>query len=69
MRLVRLGPGETLGIPDQAASLGLAGLARRLAVQLAASGAEVVVTHAYEGGHPDHDATAFAVHAMTIPYE
>lgn len=24
---------------------------------------KVVITHAYEGGHPDHDATAFAVHA------
>ncbi|MBV8493585.1 MAG: PIG-L family deacetylase [Alphaproteobacteria bacterium] len=22
-----------------------------------------VITHAYEGGHPDHDASAFAVHA------
>ena len=22
----------------------------------------VVLTHAYEGGHPDHDAVAFAVH-------
>ena len=24
---------------------------------------DLVVTHPYEGGHPDHDATAFAVHA------
>jgi N-acetylglucosamine malate deacetylase 2 len=24
-------------------------------------GSRVVITHAYEGGHPDHDATAFAV--------
>lgn len=24
---------------------------------------DVVLTHAYEGGHPDHDATAFAVHS------
>jgi len=24
---------------------------------------EIVLTHAYEGGHPDHDAVAFAVHA------
>jgi LmbE family N-acetylglucosaminyl deacetylase len=24
---------------------------------------EVVLTHPYEGGHPDHDAVAFAVHA------
>jgi LmbE family N-acetylglucosaminyl deacetylase len=26
---------------------------------------EVVLTHAYEGGHPDHDATAFGVHVAT----
>ena len=26
-------------------------------------GADVVVAHPYEGGHPDHDAAAFAVHA------
>jgi N-acetylglucosamine malate deacetylase 2 len=25
--------------------------------------AQIVITHPYEGGHPDHDATAFAVHA------
>jgi LmbE family N-acetylglucosaminyl deacetylase len=24
---------------------------------------EVVLSHAYEGGHPDHDASAFVVHA------
>lgn len=24
---------------------------------------DVVITHPYEGGHPDHDATAFATHA------
>src|SRR5262249_28319315 len=24
---------------------------------------QVVLTHPYEGGHPDHDASAFAVHA------
>jgi LmbE family N-acetylglucosaminyl deacetylase len=27
------------------------------------AGADSVLTHAYEGGHPDHDACAFAVHA------
>ena len=36
-------------------------LARVLRPLLA--GTRVVVTHAYEGGHPDHDAVAFAVHA------
>ncbi len=52
-----------LGIVDQDASLDMAGLARTLASQFDAHGIEAVITHAYEGGHPDHDATAFAVHA------
>jgi LmbE family N-acetylglucosaminyl deacetylase len=50
-----------LDAPDQGAAADLAALARRLAAELA--GVEVVFTHAYEGGHPDHDATAFAAHA------
>jgi LmbE family N-acetylglucosaminyl deacetylase len=50
-----------LGVRDQAASLELASLAQALRPLLA--GCEVVVTHAYEGGHPDHDAAAFAVQA------
>ncbi len=48
-----------LGVPDQEASLRLPELAGRLRALLA--GAAVVVTHAYEGGHPDHDACASAV--------
>jgi LmbE family N-acetylglucosaminyl deacetylase len=50
-----------LGWPDQEASLHLAEIATELARRL--SGCELALTHAYEGGHPDHDATAFAVHA------
>lgn len=30
---------------------------------LQTTAAQIVLTHAYEGGHPDHDATAFATHA------
>ena len=52
-----------LGVADQDASLDLPGLARSLSRIFNAHGTEVVLTHAYEGGHPDHDATAFAVHA------
>lgn len=51
-----------LGLIDQEASLDLAALARYLAARLKAGGIDVVITHPYEGGHPDHDATAFAVH-------
>lgn len=49
------------GVADQGAAHDLAAIARRL-VPLAAR-ADVVLTHAYEGGHPDHDAVAFATHA------
>jgi LmbE family N-acetylglucosaminyl deacetylase len=48
---------------DQEASLHLAGLTRELVRVFEELGPEVVLTHPYEGGHPDHDATAFAVHA------
>nr|WP_255428289.1 PIG-L family deacetylase [Ramlibacter cellulosilyticus] len=53
----------SLEAPDQQAPLLLAPLARTLADRLAEEGTEVILTHAYEGGHPDHDATAFIVHA------
>lgn len=52
-----------LDIPDQEAFLDLAGLTRRLAQWLRCQRPAAVLTHAYEGGHPDHDAAAFAVHA------
>ncbi len=52
-----------LSVPDQDASLDMPGLGRTLARLFDAHGTEAVITHAYEGGHPDHDATAFAVHA------
>jgi LmbE family N-acetylglucosaminyl deacetylase len=52
-----------LGTPDQEAALNLAAIARRLCDFAARRGIRLVLTHAYEGGHPDHDATAFAVHA------
>lgn len=52
-----------LGIADQEASLDLAGLAVRIAEVIRKSAPRAVYTHPYEGGHPDHDACAFAVHA------
>ncbi len=52
-----------LGVADQDASLNMPGIAGSLARLFDAHGTETVITHAYEGGHPDHDATAFAVHA------
>lgn len=45
---------------DQEASLAIAEITNRLSGLL--SRYDAVLTHPYEGGHPDHDATACAVH-------
>jgi len=50
-----------LGIADQGAAHAMPAIARALAEKLAGSSPCGVLTHAYEGGHPDHDACAFAV--------
>jgi LmbE family N-acetylglucosaminyl deacetylase len=47
---------------DQEASLNLSLLARTLAELFRVAQPEAILTHSYEGGHPDHDATALAVH-------
>lgn len=52
---------RSLGLPDQGAALHLAGLTQALLGFIA--GADLVLTHAFEGAHPDHDAVAFAVAA------
>jgi len=52
-----------LEVPDHCASNYLADLTKRITAFLQQSAADIVVTHPYEGGHPDHDATAFATHA------
>lgn len=57
-----LGPLVGLGIRDQEAVWHLTTLSRWLVDPLRSNFTHVV-THAYEGGHPDHDAVAFAVHA------
>ena len=53
----------SLDLPDQEAMLHLPGLSQRLAAIFGEVRPRFVLTHPYEGGHPDHDATAFAVHA------
>lgn len=65
MKLAGIGPERlyTLGIPDQEASLAMVEIAQEVASYARKLGAEVVLTHAYEGGHPDHDATALACRA------
>lgn len=54
---------DGLGFADQGASCDLAALTRLVLRRIERERPEVVLTHPYEGGHPDHDATAFAVHA------
>lgn len=50
-------------IADHRAVHCLAELTKKITTFLQQSAADIVVTHPYEGGHPDHDATAFATHA------
>ncbi|MBV8493563.1 MAG: PIG-L family deacetylase, partial [Alphaproteobacteria bacterium] len=52
-----------LGIADQEAMHHFVPLIHRLRDLFESEQPQAVVTHAYEGGHPDHDASAFAVHA------
>lgn len=49
-------------VRDQHGAFHLKEIIERLAAQFEQRNIEIVLTHAYEGGHPDHDAAAFAVH-------
>lgn len=53
---------HALGFIDQRAALDLAGVTAAVRAVFDALRPEVVLTHPYEGGHPDHDAVAFAAH-------
>ncbi|MET7247375.1 PIG-L family deacetylase [Methylobacterium sp. EM32] len=50
-----------LGYPDGGVAEAIAPLARRLADLFTARGITVALTHAHEGGHPDHDAVALGL--------
>jgi LmbE family N-acetylglucosaminyl deacetylase len=52
-----------MGVRDQEVAFDMAAIAERIAAVLADLQPDLVLTHPYEGGHPDHDAVAFAVHA------
>lgn len=52
-----------LGLSTEQAPLELADLTRRIASFLLQTAPDIVLTNPYEGGDPDHDATAFATHA------
>jgi LmbE family N-acetylglucosaminyl deacetylase len=53
---------QRLGIVDQEAVWHVAEITRAVTGLVRELRPAVVITHAYEGGHPDHDATALAVH-------
>ena len=52
-----------MNIPDQEAAYRLPEITLSLVREFATRGTRHVLTHSYEGGHPDHDAVAFSVHA------
>ena len=54
---------RVLGFVDQDAVHHLGDLEESVRALFVEVRPEVVLTHPYEGGHPDHDAVAFAVHA------
>jgi LmbE family N-acetylglucosaminyl deacetylase len=54
---------EALGIADQEACLNLPILTERILPRIEQKRPAAVFVQPYEGGHPDHDAGAFVVHA------
>ncbi|MES2134913.1 MAG: PIG-L family deacetylase [Patescibacteria group bacterium] len=56
------GPRVSLGVTDQQVAFQLIENIERLVTLFINNNIRFVLTHSYEGGHPDHDATAFAVH-------
>lgn len=54
---------QRMEVMDSEVSLNMVPLTRRLMEIFDELRPEVVITHPYEGGHTDHDATAFAVRA------
>lgn len=65
LALAGIGPERLrcLGARDQGVVFEIPRLTRELAAVFRELDREIVLTHAYEGGHPDHDAVALAVHA------
>jgi LmbE family N-acetylglucosaminyl deacetylase len=56
---------EIFGIPDQQACLNLVPLTKRILRLVLQKAPKVIFVQPYEGGHPDHDAVAFAVRAAS----
>lgn len=56
---------SNLGVADLEATRALTTIAQRVGALIATVRPDFVITHAYEGGHPDHDAASFGVWAAT----
>ena len=54
-----------LGVADLEAVMALGAIAQRVAALIMQTQPSMVITHAYEGGHPDHDAASCGVWAAT----
>ena len=67
LRLAEINPelDSCLGFVDQETAFHLAEIAAVLFQKFVELQPATVITHPYEGGHPDHDSTCFAVHAAT----
>jgi N-acetylglucosamine malate deacetylase 2 len=59
---------SSLNFVDQEATLNLVEIVHQLIRHIKHHEPEVIITHPYEGGHPDHDACAFAVHHAVEQY-
>jgi N-acetylglucosamine malate deacetylase 2 len=69
LKLAGLGPERCrqLGIIDQEASLNLTDITLLLRDIILETSSGIILTHPYEGGHPDHDAASFcAVSAVEL---
>jgi LmbE family N-acetylglucosaminyl deacetylase len=58
-----------IGARDQETAFEIPRVARAIVPLLARIQPDAVLTHPYEGGHPDHDATACAVHAALASHD
>lgn len=54
---------SSLGVADLEATRALTTVAQRVSTLITMFRPDFVITHAYEGGHPDHDAASFGVWA------
>jgi LmbE family N-acetylglucosaminyl deacetylase len=59
---------QMIGYRDLEASFHMASLSKRLGRMISDVKPDLIFTHAFEGGHPDPDATAYAVHTAVARF-